>query len=291
MGFITQKNITDWEVAMERGTDWTGIPKTNETIKNYLGAARRMQRFLDAHQEEYDSVAEAIVGFMLEWRTAAVCGYRPGFVALQGFLRFIGQPEIADMLPRPYPRQEGPVHVPPDESVRALLTYPYKYPKWKLAIRLMALGGMRSGEVARARWDCVDDENGFLLIHKGKWGSRRRIPIDSDTLKLLQKIKLSFVQMKSDSPWVFPARGNHDEHITPGAIQNIVPRCCEAIGLEKFGSHGLRRWFATKAQHSMPLTYVQAFLGHSDLAHTQRYLAKVGDTQLQEAHRAMDFGI
>jgi integrase/recombinase XerD len=68
----------------------------------------------------------------------------------------------------------------------------------------------------------------------------------------------------------------------------LLPRLAVKEGIEKrVHPHGLRHTHAAElAAEAVPLNLVQAQLGHSSLATTDRYLRHIAPAQLIEAMRA-----
>jgi site-specific recombinase XerD len=80
--------------------------------------------------------------------------------------------------------------------------------------------------------------------------------------------------------------------LKPSYARMLLPRLAAKAGIEKrVHPHGLRHTHAELAAEGMPLNLVQAQLGHSSLATTDRYLRHIAPAQLIEAMRARSWSL
>lgn len=167
------------------------------------------------------------------------------------------------------------------------------------AIELAAWTGMRSGELSCLTWDDVDDDNGFIHVHRsmqivyGSDGKGRRtgfrtleytknekgiseggrfVPILPETGEILDRIR----QHQQDIGLVTDRIICEDDgsEVTNKSIEKYMGRVCRRLSLPATGIHSLRRTFNTVTLMDAGLTVVEraAILGHSPEVDERYYL-------------------
>ncbi len=169
-------------------------------------------------------------------------------------------------LPRRAPEEERAPISP--ESIRALLE---KLPEPSLSIaRLLAMTGLRIGELLALRWQDVDLEKRFLsvrqTVYEGHFDvpkskrSKRTLPLGPACAEILCSLRKPGVE---PSALVFAARNG-----SPLSRRNLLSRqlrpTCSVLGLAGANWHWLRHAHATLLDSvGAPLGTVQALLGHA----------------------------
>ena len=144
------------------------------------------------------------------------------------------------------------------------------------AIRLLALTGMRLGEVLSLRWGYLDEERSELRLPDSKTGPRP-IPLNPPALQLLGGLE-------RHGEWVFPGQGL-GQHLT--TLRKPWVRIRARAGLQDVRLHDLRHTYASVgvgAQMGLPV--IGALLGHTQASTTQRY-AHLSDHPLRKATDAI----
>lgn len=176
-------------------------------------------------------------------------------------------PEIPKKIPK-HPETLGPYS---DEEVLNILSYakekmPYFYP-----IAMVAFyAGLRAGEIRDLKAKDLDFNNGIMTVFNQKsvrdaGTAYRKILMHPDLIVVLkQKCKLclpeAFVFASEQYRWKKWA--THD-----------LKKACKDLNIQYRRFHGCRHTFATKLANSgIGLPKVQAALGHTNLATTQRYV-------------------
>jgi integrase/recombinase XerC len=150
--------------------------------------------------------------------------------------------------------------------------------KVRLMILLGALAGLRASEIAKLRWDQIED--GHLHI-RGKGDRERHVPIHS-----LLAAELNLERSHRDAGgigsgyryihhadvWVFPGQSGGGMH--PGHVSHVL-----SAALGPVTGHQLRHRFATRALAvDGNLRAVQKLLGHASPTTTAVYTAVADDT-------------
>jgi integrase len=135
---------------------------------------------------------------------------------------------------------------------------------------LLALTGLRIGELLALRWQDVDSATGVLqvrqTVYEGHFDepkskrSRREIPMSGKCREILESLKPAEAEPNA---LVFATRNG-----TPLSRRNLLSRelkpACEQVGLKGANWHWLRHAHATLLDAvGTPLGTVQALLGHS----------------------------
>lgn len=142
---------------------------------------------------------------------------------------------------------------------------------------LMCMGrlGMRVSEVcglSHASFDDDLDQPTFLIFGKGN--AIRTVPIlDKFEKELHHYLKFYPFAIHGNYP-LFPATAKTLKPITPRAIQMIIKRNCEAVGIKQnITPHTLRHFALSRLlKEGQNIFTIQTFAGHSQLATTARYL-------------------
>jgi integrase len=143
-----------------------------------------------------------------------------------------------------------------------------------LAVRLLALTGMRRTEVLTLRWEHVDWERSCLRLPESKTG-KKVVPIGAPALDLLSQ-----APRLEGNPYVCPGERSGG-HVV--GIDKAWRRLCKSAGLTAVRLHDLRHSYAsTGAAAGFGLPIIGKVLGHSSSSTTQRY-AHLADDPLRLA--------
>ncbi len=144
-----------------------------------------------------------------------------------------------------------------------------------------AFTGLRFGELAAMRWSDVDWQRSLIHVRRAlargaieepKSGKVRSVPMVPEVGQALAKLgQREFWIGDDDFVFVSPTGGYIDHSATIRAYK----RALRAAGLRQIKFHGLRHSFGTLAVQAFPLSDVQAWMGHADIATTMRYVHHV----------------
>ncbi|MCH8079874.1 MAG: site-specific integrase [Proteobacteria bacterium] len=143
------------------------------------------------------------------------------------------------------------------------------------AIVVLALSsGMRQGEIMNLRWQDVDIEKGFIVLHETKNNERRSVPLTSYAHELLKEhSKLR----RLDTDLLFPGKNPKN----PVFIRAPWVEAVKEAKIENFRFHDLRHSAASYlAMNGATLAEIAEILGHKTLQMVKRY------SHLTEQHTA-----
>lgn len=236
-------------------------------------AVRRsyVSRCLEAIDRPIDEITRADLVVWLaagDWGASARRNARSSVIMFFAWAERVGIIQASPAVDLPSVRQPRAVPRPcPDSHVLAALGA--ADPEIALAIEIMALCGLRRGEVCRIRsTDVSPVGKTWVLRVQGKGGHERVIPIPAWIAAAIK-----------DRPgWLFP--GGVDGHISAGwlgkRISKTLPR--------GFTPHTLRHRFGTTAYSTKrDIFAVQRLLGHASVATTQTYVAAAADSLAESA--------
>lgn len=146
-----------------------------------------------------------------------------------------------------------------------------------LAVRLLALTGMRRSEVLSLRWEYIDAERLCFFLPDSKTG-RKAVPVGPPVLELLARAPRAV-----GNPFVCPGARRGAPLV---GIDKAWKRLAKRAGLEGVRLHDLRHSFASfGAASGIGLPVLGAILGHMDSATTARYAHLADDPRRAGAAR------
>jgi len=154
-----------------------------------------------------------------------------------------------------------------DERERLLIACKESSSDWLYMCVILAMStGMRKAELMGLKWQDVNLKDGFLILHKTKNGTRRRVPLSGLGLALLRehnKIR------RLDTPLLFPSERNPQQPIDlRSAFQYAMGRA----EVNEFHWHDLRHCTASYlAMNGASLAEIAEVLGHKTLSMVKRY--------------------
>lgn len=145
-----------------------------------------------------------------------------------------------------------------------------------------AMTGMRKGELLALRWGDVDWEVSKIRVRqnfvRGEFGtpktrrSYRSVPLADEVAGALHRLwAASRFQEDTDLVFAHPVSG---ETMSPANVTRRMKKSLEAAGFlgRPYVFHDLRHTFGTRmAAAGAPLTAIREWMGHKDIATTQRY--------------------
>ena len=154
-----------------------------------------------------------------------------------------------------------------DERQRLLIACKESSSEWLYMCVILALStGMRKAELMRLKWQDVNLKDNFIILHKTKNGTRRRVPLSGLGLSLLKehaKIK------RIDTPLLFPSDSNPQKPID---LRSAFQYAMDRAEVKSFHWHDLRHCTASYlAMNGASLAEIAEVLGHKTLSMVKRY--------------------
>jgi len=196
-------------------------------------------------------------------------------------------------LPKPLPR-----YLPVDADRRlgeALAASPYRLAAD--ALLLQRACGLRIGELLDLEMDCVHEVPGqgsWLKVPLGKLETERMVPLDEETLVLLDRIAAT---RSAGRPIPHPRTGrpaqflftHHGKRLSQKAVRDELDRAAATAGLGHITPHQLRHTYATALINAgVSLQALMALLGHVSAAMSLRYARLFDATVRTEYERALN---
>jgi len=201
-------------------------------------------------------------------------------------------PRDAPKLPHSLPR-----YLPPDQE-RALLAALENSPHRLRADALLLLRatGMRIGELTVLELDCVHEVPGsgaWLKIPLGKLLTERMVPIDDETVELIDRI---VAHRSAGRPLRHPRTGkpadflltHQGRRVSADTLRDELHRAAAEAGLDDAVPHQLRHTYATALVNAgCSLQALMALLGHVSAEMSLRYGRLFDATVRDEYQRAL----
>ncbi len=138
-----------------------------------------------------------------------------------------------------------------------------------IAVRLLALTGMRLSEVLGLRWEWLNLKDATLVLPDAKAGART-VALSAPVVQLLASLerKGAYVVYGSDP----------DRSLSPSTLEHVWDRIRRAAEIRDGRLHDLRHTAGTYAAHTGSNAFlIRDLLGHKTLAMTGRYVERAVD--------------
>jgi site-specific recombinase XerD len=165
------------------------------------------------------------------------------------------------------------------------------------ALLLQRACGLRIGELLDLELDCVHEIPGngaWLKVPLGKLDTERMVPLDDETLALIDRIVATRSQGR---PLPHPRTGrpaqflftHHGRRLAQQAVRAELARAAHTAGIDHVTPHQLRHTFATAMVNAgVSLQALMALLGHVSAEMSLRYGRLFDTTVRAEYERALD---
>jgi len=195
-------------------------------------------------------------------------------------------------LPRALPR-----YLPPDADRQlsaALHASPHRLRAD--ALLLLRATGMRIGELCDLELDCVHevpDTGAWLKVPLGKLDTERMVPIDDETLELIDRI---VAHRSPGKPLPHPRTGklvqflltHQGRRVSVDVLRDELTRAATEAGLKSVTPHRLRHTYATALINcGVSLQALMAMLGHVSAEMSLRYGRLFDETVRADYERAL----
>src|SRR5215217_1856977 len=156
------------------------------------------------------------------------------------------------------------------------------YPMDRALFLVMLRCGLRVSEVAQLKLEQIDWEQQALHIVQGKGRKDRRVYMSPDAVASLQHYLEQHPGAQAQG-YIFWNRKRAQHPLSVKAIQKKKERYAKAAGLTA-SCHSLRHTFASNLlEHGAEVVAIRDFLGHSQIASSERY-AKVSSQKVKQEY-------
>lgn len=269
MHYLISGHLMTWGTLLTAWAEWMRAGRTSpETIRLRVYHLTRLAEAFPAGPDGID--AETLVKWLADhnWKPNTARSYRASYRAFWSWLvktnRWEGVSPAHEIptvkVPRAKPRPT------PEDAFRQAMRG--STPMIRLAIALAGTGGLRRGEVVRARREDLErDLTGWSLRVVGKGGHVRLVPLTDEIAGMVQACRPGFL---------FPGPNGH---LTPGHLAKRVSRELP----DGYTMHTLRHRCGTEAYRATKdLRAVQELLGHAKPETTAIYTA-ASDSSIRAA--------
>lgn len=152
------------------------------------------------------------------------------------------------------------------------------------AIELATLTGMRVGELAALKWECIEDDvlridysehridyedkSCSYYIGEPKNRKHRTFPMCDEIRTLLGKVKAVQEKYGITSEYVF---ANKDGRVNSHTISCAMTRRCKDAGIDTRSIHAIRRTVSSHLRTVLPVATVANMLGHLEETNDRHY--------------------
>lgn len=265
--------------------------KSKGSVVNYELSFRRFEEFLNREgitdlRNVDRKVAERFVAFILKlrhYRTKEKLSWSSHSRLIGGVKQLFRHLYLEEkILDNPFEGLEfkrGPKLLPrdiltEDEVVRLFEGLKDRYGLYGETVGELFYGtGVRAEELVRIKVKDINLNDHILFVKEGKGKKDRVIPIPFGVVQLCKRYK------KVLKPKKFFFEGHYGNNISSNWVRVMLKQAAKDVGIKKrVTPHGIRHTFATHLlARGMDIRYIQALLGHEDIATTEIYTRITND--------------
>jgi site-specific recombinase XerD len=156
------------------------------------------------------------------------------------------------------------------------------HPMDRALFLVMLRCGLRVSEVAQLKLEQIDWEQQALRVVQGKGRKDRRVYMSPDAVTSVQQCLEQHPGARAQG-YVFWNRKRPAQPLAVKAIQKKMERYAKAAGIMA-SCHSLRHTFASNLlEHGAEVVAIRDFLGHSQIASSERY-AKISSQKINQEY-------
>jgi integrase len=215
-------------------------------------------------------------------------------------------PRPPSSLPYIYSRAEIAALLRAARQLKPSATSPYRPQTYYTLILLLYTTGMRISEVLNLQLGDIDSENQTIHIRETKFFKSRLVPLSSSMMRELEaylKLRRQFgAPITLQSPlFQNPHRRGHH---APSIVRQTFSELVKSIGIKKtpghrgpcihalrhtMATHRIENWYRRGESVQSKLGLLSTYLGHVDIAATQRYLTITTELLQQASQRFNEY--
>ena len=172
-----------------------------------------------------------------------------------------------------FPAERAPKFIPSKDQISQVLLL--ANPLDRAYLTTIWLTAARVREVNNLAWEDVDFERRTIRLWTRKKRGGHKTPRIVDMAdKVFDALQYVWKNRDKNSPWVFPTPTTGKPY---DYRDKFFDRLCRLAGVPEMGYHALRHYAASAmADANVPLTAIQAILGHEAVTTTNNYLQALG---------------
>jgi site-specific recombinase XerD len=156
------------------------------------------------------------------------------------------------------------------------------HPMDRALFLVMLRCGLRVSEVARLQLEHIDWDQQALHVVQGKGRKDRHVYLSPDALASIQQCLAQHPGAQARG-YIFWNRKRAQQPLSIKAIQKKMERYAKAAGITA-SCHSLRHTFASNLlEHGAEVVTIRDFLGHSQIASSERY-AKISSQKIKQEY-------
>jgi integrase/recombinase XerD len=239
-----------------------------KTIKTYTSLFRLFMKYYQGHVIDNisgEEIREYLL-YLIEKRKVSRSHENQSINSIKFYYeKILGREPETYYIQRPKNERKLPIVLSEEEVVEIL--HNVHNLKHKCILYLIYSAGLRLGEVINLKLTDIDPKRKMITIRHGK-GAKDRYTLLSD--RLLPMLREYYREFRP-KVWLFEGRENGQ--YSERSIQEILKNALRKTKIrKKVTIHTLRHSFATHLlEHGIDLTYIQDFLGHTNIKTTLIY--------------------
>ena len=243
----------------------------------YISAVRRLAaHYRKSPDELSEEELRAYFLYLMNEKQLSSSSCRVAHYAIRFlYVQTLKQTWPADLVVRPAKATKLPVVLSVAE-VQQLLGCIRK-PHYRVCLSTIYACGLRRSEGVSLQVTDIDSERMMLLVRQGKGAKDRYVPLPESILDMLR----SHWTSHRHPDWLFPAKPRNGQSwataiapMSESSLQKAMRAAVQESGIKKHATvHTLRHSYATHMlEAGVNLRLIQAYLGHSSITTTARYL-------------------
>lgn len=239
---------------------------SERSVKSYLVHVKQFLEYVKKEPEEIDKAD--IISFVanLKLRKCSESTIALKIIAIRNFMKFLGKESFMENFKSPKVKQKD-IQVLNREKIEEIFNIVSG--KYKIVVSLMYGNGLRVSELINIKVDDIDFDNNKIRIIR-KRGKEKDITISDNNMK---RIKSWIKSKKLDKDSYLVYGNNIHSKITRQGINQKMKRIGKKLNIKNLHAHLFRHSIATEmVKNGINLAIIQKFLGHENIATTQKYL-------------------
>lgn len=285
---------------------------TPATLKTYRWILEQMGDALGWDRDPLTVTADDLLDVLGTWRRLSTSSRAGRISAIRTFYSWISERykvhNPAANLHRPRRQRPARKRLTRDDVYR--LMQAAQTDRDKLIVYILAMTGIRRGDLRNLRWADINLRDKVLIVKLGKGRKGREIPLPDPLVELLRDVAGRLQEAGGYHPdhYVVPMTIDHEMpthdsrayHVEPlrqhgeALAYKTLHRLAQKAGVAlPCSPHDLRRYYAGEFLAASPgdLFNLQTVMGHAEIGTTRRYLPDSDMPRVREAVDRIEFTV